>query len=143
MKKIFTLLFSIGSLTSVLAQQGQRDPHNQSGKYEQPAYPSHDNKPVVSDKTKDYNDYDNRSENSYSFTGRERDFQIQKINREFDSRINAERNKRYLRPQEKRRQVEMLERERYQEIRNINDRFSNRKNGRYDDHNSKGDSRKW
>ena len=143
MKKLFTLLFTIGSFTTVFAQynndykndRGDRDANNKGG-YSKPA-----ERPEVYDRNNDKRDYayNNRRYNeSFAMTSREREFRIQKINREYDFKISSVSRNRYLRPWEKNSEIRSLERQRHDEIRNIEARFNDKRN-RYND----GRSNRW
>jgi hypothetical protein len=119
MKKLFALLLSLGTLSSVFAQR-----HNE------PGWPT-------SNKSKEtYNSRD------YSYSIRERDAQVQKINRDFNLQIHAVRKDRRLRGYEKDRRISMLERQRDQQIKQVYDRFSNQRGRDYDNRSVYND-RKW
>ncbi|HEU4471617.1 MAG TPA: hypothetical protein VFR58_11065, partial [Flavisolibacter sp.] len=76
--------------------------------------------------------YGNDRYSGNSFTPRERDAAIRMINHEFDDRIWAVRRSRYLSQFDKERQIRFLNAQRVQEIRRVNDRFNDRRNGYYD-----------
>ena len=125
MKKIITLLLSLGTLTTVFAQSGydRNSPHGNNNPYDNQVY-------AKTEKGYGYGDrgYDrNRSL-------REKTFQIEKINREYGWKINNVMNNRALRQKDKRRIVRNLELERSERIRYINAHFDGRddNNGRYD-----------
>lgn len=128
MKKILAVVFSLGLLSTAFAQGGyQKDRDMAYGK------PTN---PVNNDKY---------GRNDGYFSAREKDAQIARINREFDYKIMAIKRNRYMRNGEKNRQIRQLERERTQEIRELNQRFSRQnsdwKNDR-NDHNDRN-GRKW
>lgn len=139
MKKLFTLLFTFGSLTSVFAQYNnenrpRRDDDNTTyesrngkGGYSNPATDRNNDK-----RDNAYND--RRYNESYAMNSRERDFQIQKINRQFSYKISSVRGNRYLRAREKDFQIRNLERQRQDEIRNIENRYRGSRNRYYDSH---------
>lgn len=116
MKKIFTLLFSLGALTTVFAQSG----HNNNSRDVAGRYP--DNRSI-------YNN-DQRNDN---YSSNSREIQILKINREFDAKIAHVKRDRYLRNGEKNREIRRLEMKRQEQLRMVNARFWNYKQGRYDD----------
>ncbi len=143
MKKLFTLLFTIGSFTTVFAQynndhksdRGARDANN-NGSYSKPT-----EWPEVSERNNDKRDYaynDHRYNESFSMTNREREFQIQKINREYDFKVNSVRSNRYLRSREKSFQISKLEKQRNDEMRKLQYRFRDSRNRYYD-----GRSNRW
>lgn len=63
--------------------------------------------------------YDNRDNRSPYPDGASRDAQIEKINREYDSRISSIRNHPHLSFEEKERRIRQLEAQRERRIRNI------------------------
>ena len=128
MKKILTLAISLGALTAVFAQNGYSKGNRGNN---DPGYPN--NQQVYNNK-----DYSGRT-NSYSLTARDRDFQIERINREFDTKIMYVKRDRHLRNGEKKRQIRMLENERAQQIMQLNQRFSNQKSYNFNNHNDHND----
>jgi hypothetical protein len=104
MKKIFTLLFTVGSLTAAVAQSHQESYGRQDG-----------------------HDADRRYEAYNSYNARERDQQIARINMEFDAKIRDIKYDRFSRQNQKRRQIERLEFERSQQIKAINERLADRR----------------
>ena len=119
MKKIFTFLLAMGSLTAVVAQSG-RD--------------YNDNRQYKDKRNNESNDYAyNNKRDNYSAYSRERAFQLEKINRDYDYKVNSVIHSRHIRPSEKNRILHNLDRERSVRIREINDRFDhNRFDDRYD-----------
>src|SRR4051812_1721571 len=110
MKKIFTILLAVGSVTFASAQSSS---HN--GNFGQ----SNSRDIVLGQSGSSVYKNNNTSYGSYSFTARERDEQIQRINREFDQKMTAVRRDRHLRSGEKTRQIKMLERQRDDQIRQV------------------------
>jgi hypothetical protein len=137
MKKIFTLLISLGALTAVFAQSHQNG-----------SYPQRDRNTVYipdsrngfPDKNGDWNSGNGRYDNSME---REKDARIQSINREYNAKINAVNRKFFLSSYQKRRMINNLEMERNQKIREINMRFYNSRNRQIDDHSRNGNNRKY
>ena len=84
MKRILTVLFALGSITTVFAQSGHRN----------------DSRDVILGQGKNQTVYNNRYDNN-PMTARERDREILRIKREYDRRIDAVRWNRYLRNAEK------------------------------------------
>ena len=117
MKKVFALLFSLGVMTSLFAQNGR-------GKYD-----SRDVILVQPDRTV----YDNNHRNNNSdYSKRELENRIDRINREYNWRIQEVRKDSYLRKAEKKRQIRALENERDARIRQARDGYYTR-NNRWDD----------
>jgi hypothetical protein len=132
MKKIFTILLAAGSVTFASAQSSHNNSWNGDGKgNSRDVILGQSNSSVYRNNTMVYNDR--------SFGNQDRDWQIQRINREFDQRIAEVKYDRHLRQYEKNRQIKMLERQRDEQIREVQMRFDNNRN-RHDDH---FDNRKW
>jgi hypothetical protein len=137
MKKIFTLLISLGALTAVFAQSHQNG-----------SYPRNDHNTIIvpdsrngfPDKNGDWNRVDNNGRYDNSMN-REKDEQIQRINREYNARINAVNRKFFLSSFQKRRMINNLEMERNQKIREVNMRFYNSRNRQFDNHSNDDHSR--
>jgi hypothetical protein len=110
MKKLFALLLSLGTLSSVFAQ-----------KHDGPDWSRNDRSKEV------YNQRD------YSYSLKERDIQIQRVNRDFAMQVQSVRRDWRLKAFEKNRKIQKLERQRDQQIREINERFSRKKGRDYDD----------
>lgn len=114
MKKILTLLIAAGSFVTIHAQSGD------------------EGRRVLLGNTKDngkYYDRDvawgkptNEKYPVYSNDGRKdsREYQIDQVNREYDSKIYSIRNNRYLSNSEKERMIRGLERDRQDRINDIN-----------------------
>jgi hypothetical protein len=111
MKKIFTILLAIGSVTFASAQSKGNWGHD-------------DHKDVAVNQPYDHSRDNNSGYGSANYSNREKDAQIQRINREFDKRIAAVQRDRRLRSYEKRGQINMIERERSAQIREVQMRFS-------------------
>ena len=125
MKKILAVVFSLGLLSTAFAQGGhQRDRDMTYGKPTNPVY----------------NDIYCRND-GYS-SASENDAKIASINLEFDYKIMAIQRNRYMRNAQKNRQIRQLERERMQEIRDLNQRFSRQNSDWKNDRNDRN-GRKW
>jgi len=127
MKKIFTLFFALGMIAVAQAQPGNRD-NRDNRDIRQP-----DTKVIVVDHRD--NGYDNnniRYDDRFS-NDRKRDWEINRINKEYDYKIQQVKRSFYLFRGEKQRQIRMLEAQRDQEIRMVMYKYSD-KRGRRDDH---------
>ena len=133
MKKILTLAFLMGTVTTIFAQNG----YSKGGRNE-----SRDIAPGKSNNQQVFSNKDYRND-TYSLTTRERDAQIEKINREFDSRTMSVKRNRHFRNSEKKRQIRILENERTQQIMQLNQRFSNQKSYHYNDRNDHNKNNDW
>ena len=123
MKKIITLFASVLLVASAFAQpNGKAYGHNK------------DRDVVYNDDRYDRNDRhrDDRGNDRYSFTRRERDMQVEQINRTYDERINAVRNKWFTSNGKKQRIIRDLENERRYEIKKVYARYNHASN-RYED----------
>ena len=130
MKKILTLVLAVGMVTVSFAQLGR-------------SYPSqrNDSREVILGQSGDRNIHDNNRYGNYSFTERERDAQIQRLRYQYDQKIREVQRSRYLRPAEKRRQIRMLEKQKDIEIRNVRQRFNDRRNSHYDNRSGRNNRR--
>jgi hypothetical protein len=128
MKKTFLLLFSIGTLTTVFAQDGRY----QNGRNEsREVILGHDDQHSVYDNT-----WSNRN-NSYDYDHGRRE-EIDRISNDYDRRIEAIERDRHMRNRDKQREISRLQHEKEQAIRDINARYERqaphydaRPNGRY------------
>jgi hypothetical protein len=77
------------------------------------------------------------------FSVKEKDRQIEKINREFDLKVLMIKRSRHLRAKEKSRQIRMLESERYDQIKEVQFRFEKNKGRDYDRGHEKDNNRRW
>src|SRR2546425_10059248 len=113
MKKLVTFLLSLGAFATSFAQynqpqdypNGDRNIRTETRRDDQYAWK---NSPGVYDRNYD----DRRFNGNYYFTMQERDFQIARINREFDYKVASIRNDRFLRRHEMKRMISDAEFER-------------------------------
>jgi hypothetical protein len=124
MKKIITLLFSLGAFTISFAQydhQGNNDDKNyrtENKRDDQYARSSN------GDRYYDRDDRDRRHFDKGNYnSAKARDFQVEKINRDFNFRIQAIQSDRYLRRREKKAAIRNAEIERSRQIQMVNERF--------------------
>jgi hypothetical protein len=114
MKKTFLLLFSIGTLSTVFAQDG-RD-HGRS-----------ETREVIlgrNDQQTVYNNrpgYDNKN-TAFSIEQRKKE-EIERVSGNYDQKMAAVQRDRHLKSREKSRQLSILQREKAQAIRDINARY--------------------
>ena len=136
MKKIFILALCVGTLSSAFAQSPYGRQQNRNDDY---AYSS-PNRGSTNARDYDRRDYrnDRRYNEQYSFTLRERDALLLRVNREYESRVNSIRYNRFMRNSEKRREMQKLEFQKAQDVRAICLRYDdnrNKYNDRYYDRN--------
>ena len=122
MKKFITLLFSLGAFATSFAQynhQQNNDDRNYrtgSGRDNQYANSSNDN----ANYSREWRHFNHGN----IFSAKERDFQIEKINRDFVFRVKAIQYDRYLSRREKKAAIRDAERERSRQIQLVNERFN-------------------
>jgi len=140
MKRILTLLFAVGAITVAQAQNSRSYPDDRYGR------------DVILGDRNDRNDrsdrndrtYENNSRYNYSFSSKERDKQIDRINREYDQRIRKVEKDRYSRSYERTSQVRRLEDQRRQEIAQVWERFRSSNNQHADNRYQRNDNnRRW
>ena len=135
MKKIFTLLFALGTFAVVQAQPGSRDRDQR-----QPDPPV--SRPADRDRDNDYqhqrdividNSYgrDDRNDSRIS-PERRKQIEIARINRNYEFKVQQIRNNRYMSRFEKQRQLRLLQDQRQREISRVHAKYRNNR-GRYDD----------
>jgi hypothetical protein len=107
-------------LSTAFAQYGQNGQRNKVNTKENDVY--------VSTGNHGYDKHDKVLHGSYVFTAREKDMQIAKINREYDYKIQAVKNRMFIGWFAKMRQVRNLEAQRDEEIRQVMFKFNSPKN---------------
>jgi hypothetical protein len=125
MKRILTLLFAVGAITVAQAQSSRSYPNDRDT-----------NRDLIlgdrNDKSSRNDRYDGRYENNtrytYSFSARERDKQVDRINRDYDKKTRQVERERRMRSSEKSYKLRQLESQRREEIRQVWDRFQSRNN---------------
>ena len=133
MKKVLTMLLCVGISAAVFAQSHDRDYNDRNYNY---------NQPPVARNDRDFRD-NRRMDGGYGFDARrEHDEQMARINREYDNRIAAVQYDRWMRPRAKAREINRLERERNDRLRECDMRFS-KSYDRYDDHGAHDRRRGW
>jgi hypothetical protein len=119
MKKIITLVASVILVATAFAQpNGRANGHD------------NDRDVVYNDSRYDRNDNrrDDRRNDRYYFSKRERDMQVAQINRSYDERIHAVRNKWFASNGKKQRMIRELENERRYEIKKVYAKYSHPSN---------------
>ena len=125
MKKIFTILMAVGFVSIASAQKG--------GPFKQDSRKDERKLVQMNSGRGTGHEFDNRgqySSSSYSFTMREKQLEISRINRLFDQQVFS-LNQRRIRPAEKNRQIRFLDQQRDEQIRKIELKYSNRSNRDY------------
>jgi hypothetical protein len=116
MKRIFTILLALGAFTAAQSQSSRSypDEHNR------------DRDVILGQRNESV--YDNNSRSAYSFSERERDKMIDRINRDYDKQIRKVERDRRMRSSEKSYQIRRLEDQRREEIRRVWERYRNSSN---------------
>lgn len=129
MKKIFILLLSLGSLSTVFAQSNRYDGGNHGG-YSQ-SNDDHRDRDYRSSGYDNRNgsydnrngNYDNRNSGPYDNRNvrndRQRQQEIDRVNRDYDNRIDTYRRDRSISQYERNRRINDLERERSSKIKSF------------------------
>ncbi|HUC81585.1 MAG TPA: hypothetical protein VMR70_11755 [Flavisolibacter sp.] len=125
MKKILTLMMAVGTITLAQAQSSRSYPDGRYG-----------TKDVILGSQNDRNDrndrnnrtYGNNSRYTYSFSAKERDKAIDRIDRDYDKRIRQVERDRSLRSYEKTSQIRRLQEQKRHEVAQIWERFRNNSN---------------
>jgi len=139
MKRILTLLIAVGAITVAQAQSSRSYPDSRYGR------------DVILGDRNDRNDrndrydgrYENNSRYTYSFSAKERDKQIDRIDREYDKRIRQVEKNRSLRSYEKTSQIRRLEDQKRQEIVQVWQRFRSSNNTHADSRYQQNNNRRW
>jgi uncharacterized protein YxeA len=139
MKKILTLLIAVGAITVAQAQGSRSYPDDRNGRdvilgSQNDRYERNDRNDRV---------YGNNSRYTYSFSARERDRQIERIDRDYDKRIRQVERDRYLRSYEKTSQIRRLEDQKRQEIAQVWERFRSSNNMHADNRYQGNNNRRW
>ena len=124
MKKIFTLLFSVGILSAAaFAQPGSRDNRDKPTYDERNTQPNSQRDNNGYSNGRDVVGYDDRYDNDDRYSKvngyfvSSMEMQIAKINRKYDFQVQRVKNDRFMRRFEKTRMIRSLEIQRQQEIR--------------------------
>jgi hypothetical protein len=126
MKKTFTLLATIALMISAAFAQ-YNDDRRRDDNY------GNNNPRDYAFKNKHDNDEHFNDRGRYSFSEREKNFQIAQINRDYYNRIQSVKNKFFMGRYQKERKIELLQMQREDAIRSVLMRFNDRDN-RYHDH---------
>ncbi len=127
MKKIFTVLLSVGAFATSFAQSGHRANDKKSNQY------------VTNS---EYKKIDNHRDNLYTFSAKERDMQIAKINNNFNLKVKSIVSNRGIRKNEKRVLIQKAQKEKDQQIATVNAKFNSKFNTAFNDHAKQHDKHK-
>ena len=119
MKKIITLLLSVGAFATSFAQSSHQTNDKKSNQY------------VTN---KEYKKIDSHRDNLYTFSAKERDMQIAKINSNFDMKVKSIVSNRCIKKSEKRMLIQKAQKEKDQQIQAVNAKFNSKFNSAFNDH---------
>ena len=133
MKKIFTLLLSVGAFATSFAQSGYHRHGN-------------DKTVITSEKSDQYvttksdirsDKFDNHRDNIYSFSARERDQQIDKINYQYNYKVKSIQGRHNISSRQKKMMIQDAKWERNKKIQDVNSKFESKYNTAYKNHERK------
>ena len=127
MKNIFTLLLSVGFFATSFAQSGHQTNNKKSNEY------------VTN---KEYKKIDSHRDNLYTFSAKERDMQIDKINSNFNLKVKSIISNRRIKKSEKRVLIQKAQKEKGQQIEAVNAKFNSKFNAAFNDGVKQHDIRK-
>lgn len=142
MKKILTLLIAVGALTLAQAQSSRSYPDNRNTTRDVILGDRNDGMDRNNRNDRYDNRYEHNSRSVYSFSAREREKQIDRINREYDKKVRQVERDRRMRSSEKSYRLRQLEGERRTELRQVWDRFQSRNNA-HNDNRYASNNRRW
>ncbi len=122
MKKIFTLLFSVGVFTTSFAQTGHQKNDKKNDEY------------VTTKSNADFKKFDGHRDNIYTFSAKEKDLQIAKINSKFNSKVKSIISNRRIKKSEKRVLIQKAQKEKEQQIEAVNAKFNSKYNTAFNSH---------
>jgi hypothetical protein len=116
MKKIFTLLFSISAFASSFAQTGSDQTKKKSNQYITNA---------------EYKKIDSHRDNIYTFSAKERDMQMAKINKDYNFKIAAIKSNKRISRHNKKVLIQKVQLEKSQQMQDVNSKFNSKFNTAY------------
>ncbi len=129
MKKIFTLLFAAGIFTFAQAQSGYRDNRQSDQKGSNKGYNNGRDNSYNNNSYNNDGRYDNKN---FSFD-RDKDMQVNRINQEYDRKIEGVEHNFFMGWREKQRQISFLQEQRQREINMLYSRDNDRRD-RFDEY---------
>jgi hypothetical protein len=126
MKKIFTLLVSVVAFATSFAQTGS----HQMDKKEQYVTNS------------EYKKIDSRRDNIYTFSAKENDMQIAKINRDYNFKIAAIKSNKSINKRDKKVLIQKAQSAKTQQVVEVNAKYTSKFNSAYNIHAKQYDGHK-
>jgi len=118
MKKIFTLLFFAGVVSTSFAQSGHQANDKKSNQY------------VTNN---EYKKIDSRRDNLYTFSAKEKDMQIAKINNDFNFKVKSIISNRRIKKNQKSVLIQKAQKQKDQQIAAVNAKFNSKFNSAFND----------
>jgi hypothetical protein len=112
MKKIFTLLFFVGAFATSFAQKG----HDKNDQY------------AVNKSNSDYRKFDNHRDKIYTFSAKEKNQEIARINQQFTFKIKSIKNNPFISRSKKKDLIKKMKLEKAQQIEAVNAKFNSKYN---------------
>ncbi len=122
MKKIFTLLFSVGAFATSFAQAGHQTDYKRNDQY------------VAAKSNNDYKKFDNHRDYIYTFSAKEKDMEIAKINNDFNFKVKSIISNRRIKKYEKKLLIQKAQSEKEQQIQTVNLKFNSKFNTAFNEH---------
>ncbi len=116
MKNIFTLLFSIGAFTTSFAQTGSHQMDKKNNQY------------VTNS---EYKKIDSHRDNIYTFSVKEKEMQIAKINKDYNLKVSSIKSNKHISRHDKKMLIQKTQSEKAQEIGEVNSKFNSKFNTGY------------
>ncbi len=120
MKKIFTLLFSVGAFATSFAQTGS---HQNTDK--------RNDQYVTTKSNADFKKFDDHRDAIYTFTAKERDMQINRINYDFNLKVKSIINNRRTSKHAKQEMIQKAQKEKAQQFQIVNAKFNSKFNSAF------------
>ncbi len=121
MKKIFTLLFSVGAFATSFAQTGHQTNDKRNDRY-------------VTVKSNNYKKFDSHRDNIYTFSAKEKDMEIAKINNDFNFKVKSIISNRRIKKHEKKLLIQKAQSEKEQQIQAVNLKFNSKFDTSFNEH---------
>lgn len=114
MKKLIVLLIAFTSFTAAFSQKGYNQDHSRGYKNQENVYKK------TSDQYHDRNGWQNRDyQNKHAINERERQMEMDRVNRDYDRRIDSYRHDRSLNRREREQRIRMAEAQRNEKMRSF------------------------
>ena len=116
MKEIFTLLFSAGAFTASFAQSNSHQIDKKNTQYTT---------------NSEYKKIESHRDNIYTFSAKERDTQIAKINKDYNLKVASIKSSKHINKHDKKVLIQKAQSEKAQQIQEANSKFNSKFNTAY------------